>query len=1500
MNILFVNYGDFTTNSLNHIGGFANTLSAAGHSCVVTVPHRKETLRHVAAPIFVATTYGEMLARPNLFSNGLVADIIHAWTPREYVREFCLEYRHAALAAGASAESGRLIIHLEDNERFLAECFTGRSHSQLKAMPESELSKLLDRSLSHPVRSESFLRIADGVTHIIGPLSDFVPKGTPSHLLLPGVDRAFFGGATALRKRSQKVRRELGLAEGERTIVFTGSNTFANEAEMRDLYIAVAILNKRGIKARLIRTGFSHPRFSAGLTDDLNRHVLDLGFVEKERLPELLAIADVLVQPGRPGPFNDFRLPSKLPEFLATGLPVVLPPTNIAALMVDGREATVLPPSGTPEDIADACVRIFDLPDGGASIGRAGEKFARKWFDLTTNSRALIGFYESCLARPQLANWSLSYSGAATDATLLADLISNRLERAEGKSGRSDAHDPSEGTNLLKDVVRHVEEGIKAEVSRKLTGVLQERDQIAAREKLTQDHVRNLESLLAAAREHIAGLEKARELGETEISNLRNDRDAVFNREQLTQNHSRNLESLLSAARQHISGLERARELGEAEVSRLNADRENILAREQLAQNHSRNVEALATAAREHIGRLEQARAVLQTEFDKLSDESAVRDRLSRDHIRNLEDLLTASRAEVATFAKTLRETHAYAKSLEDECDRQRDRRAQVEALLDSARAQMNAFENALVGADAEIDALRAHLSSTQNSLAESQAAVANGREELNRVQTMSEATQNHLRAVHSAELATAADRLAQAEAVIRSRDEKIAKLQGSISWKITSPLRALRRAFLDREMPPGVSPAVMGNIDYPKDWSVVGATLSMRGWYLLRNRRRLKGIRARLGKTTAHAVYGDERLDVLDHFRDFPGAERCGWQIKVEVPRRGSHLLIVEVQDEVGAWHVADSRFIRRCGKAAPPPPNSYGAWVASYDTLTPETATSIRKAVSKLKRSPLISVILPVYNTPEKLLIAAIESVRAQIYENWELCISDDASKQPHVRRVLQRYQRKDPRRIKVVIRETNGHISANSNSALALAQGEFIALLDHDDELRAHALACVALELDAHPEADVVYSDEDKIDENGHRYDHYFKPDWNPDLFNVQNFISHLGVYRTLLVREVGGFRVGYEGSQDWDLAMRVIERSAPDRIRHIPRILYHWRSVPGSTAMLIGEKPFAAVAAEKVITEHFIRTGVEARISPTKGSYWRVHYPVPDPAPRVTLIIPTRNRLNVLQPCVDSLLAKTEYPAFEILIVDNDSDDPATLDYLAAITAPAEKGRAPVRVIRSPGEFNYSALNNLGVEHTDAPLIGLLNNDLEVIHGDWLREMVSHAIRPEIGCVGAKLYYPDDRIQHAGVILGIGGVAAHAWQTHPRGAAGQAHRNYLQQNLSAVTAACLLIRRETFLRVGGLNADQLKVAFNDVDFCLKVRAAGLRNLWTPYAELYHHESASRGKEDTLEKRDRFRSEVEYMRAAWGDLLDNDPAYNPNLTLTINDFTLALPPRDWPPLR
>jgi glycosyltransferase involved in cell wall biosynthesis len=394
LNILFVNYGDFTTNSLNHIGGFANTLCAAGHACVVAVPDRRESLVHVARPLFIAATYEEAIARPNLFPDGKPADLIHAWTPRECVRKFTVAYQRAALRATGAA-AARLIIHLEDNEHFLLEGFTGQPYAKLREAAAAELDARLNDSLPHPVRSESFLRLADGVTHIIDKLAEFAPPGTPTHLLFPGVDFDLYHPQDA----DTAYRTELGLKPDEKVIVFTGSNTFANEPEMRDLYLAVALLNADGIPTRLVRTGFNSPRFLAGLSDDVKRHVLDLGFIEKAKLPQLLALADVLVQPGRPGPFNDYRLPSKLPEFLSSGRPVILPPSNLAALLTDGREAVFLPASGTPADIAAACSRLFTDGNLAASIGPQALGFARQHFDLAANTRGLADFYAATAAR---------------------------------------------------------------------------------------------------------------------------------------------------------------------------------------------------------------------------------------------------------------------------------------------------------------------------------------------------------------------------------------------------------------------------------------------------------------------------------------------------------------------------------------------------------------------------------------------------------------------------------------------------------------------------------------------------------------------------------------------------------------------------------------------------------------------------------------------------------------------------------------------------------------------------------------------------------------------------------------------------------------------------------------------------------------------------------------------------------------------------------------------
>jgi len=566
------------------------------------------------------------------------------------------------------------------------------------------------------------------------------------------------------------------------------------------------------------------------------------------------------------------------------------------------------------------------------------------------------------------------------------------------------------------------------------------------------------------------------------------------------------------------------------------------------------------------------------------------------------------------------------------------------------------------------------------------------------------------------------------------------------------------------------------------------------------------------------------------------------------------------------------------------------YLEWIERYDNLSDADRGAITKHIEALSYRPVISVIMPTYNSPEKWLRLALDSARKQLYPNWELCVADDASSKPHVRNILQEYQNADSR-IRVTYRRANGHIAAASNSALEIATGEFIALLDHDDELSEHALYMVAAELNRCPDADLIYSDEDKIDEKGRRYDAYFKPDWNPDLFLCQNFISHLGVYRTAIVRELGGFREGYEGSQDWDLAMRVSERIGSDRIRHIPHMLYHWRAIRGSAARGAAEKRYTSTAQRRTLESHFDRVGQKVTVLPGASEYWRIKYPL-SASPLVTLIIPTRDGFELLHRCIESIFHKTTYKNLELMIVDNQSKDPATLKYFA--TLERERG---VRLLRYDAPFNFSALNNFAVQHARGEIIGFINNDLEVITPDWLEGMVGHAVRPEKGAVGAILYYPNDTIQHAGVTLGLNGnpgVAGHRYHKQPRGYAGQVCRGQLCQNLSAVTAACLVVCREVFEAVGGFNEAELAIAFNDVDLCLRIAEKGYRNLWTPYAEFYHHESATRGHEDTPEKQSRFQRECDYMRRRWGDLLANDPAYNPNLTLDGSSFSLAFPPR------
>jgi glycosyltransferase involved in cell wall biosynthesis len=570
----------------------------------------------------------------------------------------------------------------------------------------------------------------------------------------------------------------------------------------------------------------------------------------------------------------------------------------------------------------------------------------------------------------------------------------------------------------------------------------------------------------------------------------------------------------------------------------------------------------------------------------------------------------------------------------------------------------------------------------------------------------------------------------------------------------------------------------------------------------------------------------------------------------------------------------------------------NDYQSWIERFDTLSEADIAVFRGAVDALAHKPLISILMPVYNTEQAWLTRAIDSVRAQLYPHWELCISDDASTLPHVRATLDACARDDAR-IRVVYRDTNGHISANTNCALKLATGDYVALLDADDELAVHALFWVANEIINNPDADLIYSDEDKIDIEGRRFDAYFKPDWNPALILSQNFFCHLGVYRRSLVEKVGGFRVGFEGSQDHDLLLRCAESSAPERIRHIPRVLYHWRATPGSTASseALDAKPYAWRAAARAIGEHLQRRGIEGTVGEAIRLYYQVDYRVPAALPKVSIVMPSACKLHLLKPCMESLFGKTRYPEFELLLVVSkiryqDREQAAYLESL--------KSNGRIRVLPYDDRpFNYSWLNNWAVSHATGPVLCFMNDDIEVITPDWLEKLVTRLHLDGVGAAGPMLYFPDDRVQHAGVILGLGGVAGHGFLGLKRGSAGYFGRAALEQDLSCVTAACMVVRRADFDGVKGFN-EELSVAFNDVDLCIRLRQAGWRILWTPQVEMYHHESASIGQHNSPERKAQFELETAMMRRMWGDKLDSDPFYNPNLSLATNRFTLAFPPR------
>ncbi|ADL50381.1 glycosyltransferase family 2 protein [Clostridium cellulovorans] len=554
-----------------------------------------------------------------------------------------------------------------------------------------------------------------------------------------------------------------------------------------------------------------------------------------------------------------------------------------------------------------------------------------------------------------------------------------------------------------------------------------------------------------------------------------------------------------------------------------------------------------------------------------------------------------------------------------------------------------------------------------------------------------------------------------------------------------------------------------------------------------------------------------------------------------------------------------------------------NYELWLKTHDVTNEQID---RQRDYKFDYEPKISILVPTYNTPENFLVEMIESVNEQTYTNWELCIAD-ASNNEETRKVLARYEG-DPK-IPIKYLDENKGISGNTNEAATLVTGEYIALFDHDDLLMPNALFEIVKVINKDREVDFIYTDEDKTDETStRRFDPHFKPDFAIDTFRSNNYICHFTTMKRELFDSVGGFRKEYDGAQDFDLFLRTTEKAK--KIVHIPKVVYHWRVHQNSTAGAGEAKLYAFEAGKNAIQDSLDRNGIKGTVE--MGKYlgiYNIRYEL-ESTPLVSILIPTKDHIEDLDRCIKSIIEKSTYKNYEIIVIENNSTESETFKYYDTL-----KNYSNIKVVEWKDEFNYSAINNFGVKNASGEVFLLLNNDVEVINGDWIERMLQYAQREDVGAVGAKLYYPNDTIQHGGVIVGLGGIANHAHKHFHREAPGYFARLNFVQNFSAVTAACLMVRRDVYEKLNGLDED-LKVAFNDVDFCLRIRALDKLIVWTPFAELYHHESISRGVEDTPEKIERFKGEIRFMEKRWGKFIKaGDPYYNPNLTMSREDYSL-----------
>lgn len=662
-------------------------------------------------------------------------------------------------------------------------------------------------------------------------------------------------------------------------------------------------------------------------------------------------------------------------------------------------------------------------------------------------------------------------------------------------------------------------------------------------------------------------------------------------------------------------------------------------------------------------------------------------------------------------------------------------------------------------------------------------------------------------------------------------------------------------------------------------------------------------------GKTIHCNIQMNNRVDVAEMFKETEIDPRCGFFIELRKVEFPVIYLVFRTEDTKTSYPVEQRRAIILKNKVARyaqkgnryfqthgaralvektfeklntlrRPPIVYSKWILKH---LPDSHELDRQRKMKFDYEPKFSIVVPLYKTPVPYLKKMVESVKQQTYSNWELCLSDGSGPDSPIHEELMKMAREDER-IQVISHEQPLQISENTNAAIERATGDFIVFMDHDDELTEHALFACAEALNKDQGIEVIYSDEDKMSMDGNKFfQPHFKPDFNIDLLRTVNYICHLFVVKKTLVEQVGMLRSEFDGAQDYDFILRCVE--ATKHIYHIPQILYHWRSHEDSTSENPESKLYAFDAGQRAIQAHYDRVGIHAEV--IKGEYlglYRTKY-ILEEKPLISIIIPNKDHIDDLKRCMDSIEQRATYRNYEFIIVENNSTEQSTFEWYKK----AEKEYSNVKVVYYDGEFNYSRINNFGEKYAEGEYLLLLNNDTEIINEDCLEELLGYCTRSDVGIVGARLYYEDDTIQHAGVVIGFGGIAGHCFVQQPRGLTGYCHRIICAQDYSAVTAACMMVKKTVYEEVGGLT-EELAVAFNDVDFCLKVREAGYLVVYNPYAELYHYESKSRGLEDTPEKVERFHREIKLVESRWPDIFENgDPFYNPNLTLDSQDFSL-----------